>query len=81
MNALIVKLFVFMTEVLSVIIIGLVLLAGLVAMFTTNVFYGLAIAIGGTLLFTAFFGFAAIFIEIHKDLRALRELMEKKSPL
>ncbi len=78
MNSLIVKLFVFVTEVFSGIIIGLVLLAGVVAMFTSNFLAGLALAVGGTLVVAVFFGFFAIFIEIHKDLRAIREIAERR---
>lgn len=79
MNSFVVKLFVFLTEVLSGIIIGLVILLGVVGMVTSNFFFGLAIAVGGTVIFTAIFGFAAIVIEIHKDLRAIREIAEKKN--
>ncbi len=77
MNSFIVKLFVFITEVLSGIIIGLVILAGLIAMVKMNFFAGLVIALGGTILVVAFFGIAAIFIEIHKDIRAIKEIAEK----
>jgi hypothetical protein len=79
MNSFVVKLFVFLTEVLSVIIIGLVIVLGVVVMVEKNVFIGLAVAVGGTVVFTSIFGFAAIFIEIHKDLRAIREIAEMKN--
>ncbi len=77
MNSFIVKLFVFLTEVLSGIIIGLVILAGLIAMAKMNFFAGLAITVVGTILVVGFFGMAAIFIEIHKDIRAMKEIAEK----
>jgi len=79
MNSFVVRLFVFLTEVLSVIIIGLVIILGVVVMIEKNFFIGLAVAVGGTVVFTAIFGFAAIFIEIHKDLRAIREIAEMKN--
>ncbi len=78
MNSFVVKLFIFFTEVLSGIIIGLVILTGVIGMVTSNFFFGLAIAVGGTVGFIAIFGFAALVIEIHKDLRAIREIAEKK---
>ena len=66
MNSLIVKLFVFITEVLSTIIIGIILLTGLVMIFNGNTWAGISIAIGGTIFVVAIFGFAAIFNEIYK---------------
>lgn len=78
MNSFVVKLFVFLTEVLSVIIIGTNILAGLFVMVNGTFYVGLAIAIGGTIVFTAIFGLAAILIEIHKDLRVIRAAAESK---
>jgi len=78
MNSLIVKLFVFITEVLSTIVIGIILLTGLVMIFKGNTWTGISIALGGTIFFVAIFGFAAIFNEIYKDIRIIRKIMENK---
>ena len=79
MNSFVVKLFVFLTEVLSIIIIGTNILAGFFVMVNGNFYVGLAIAIGGTIVFTAIFGLAAILIEIHKDLRIIRTSAESNT--
>ena len=75
MNSIIVKLFVYLTEVLSTLIIGIIVFVGIIMM-KDNFFLGLFVAVGGTFLIVAIFGFAAIFIEIHKDVRAIREIYE-----
>ena len=79
MNSLIVKLFVFLTEVLSIIIIGVIWLAGIVIVFNGNAGAGLAVAVGGTILVVVIFGFAAIFNEIYKDIRIIRKLAEENA--
>ena len=72
MNSFVVRLFVFINEVLSTLLIGLVLIAGLLLMSKSFVL-GLSVALGGTIIFSIIFGFAALIIEIHKDLRFMRE--------
>lgn len=79
MNSLIVKIFVFLTEFLSGIIIGIIFLSGLLLM-TKSFWAGLVLAVGGTILVVAIFGFAAIFIEIHKNLSEVRDALLNKEP-
>jgi len=77
MNSIISKAFVFLNEVLSTIIVGLVLLTGLVMMLMGNFFAGLMLASVGTIFFVAIFGFAAIMIENHKLLKEIRDGLSK----
>jgi hypothetical protein len=77
MNSLFAKIFVYITEILSGFITAIFLIAGVVMMFNGNP-WGLIAAIAGPILVAIFFGFAAIFIEIHKDLAAIRKIAEAK---
>jgi hypothetical protein len=79
MNSFIVKAFVFINEVLSTIIIGLVLIVGVILMLSGELIAGLTISILGPLFFILLFGFAAIFIEIYKDAKAIRGVLERKT--
>jgi len=77
MNAIISKAFVFINEVMSVVIIGLVLLVGLVAMFSWSFWAGLLIAIFGTVFVVLIFGFCSMIIENHKLLKEIRDSLAK----
>lgn len=77
MNSIISKAFVFLNEVLSTIIVGLVLLTGLVMILMGNFIAGLMLASAGTIFFVAIFGFAAIMNENHKLLKKIRDGLSK----
>ena len=79
MNSFIVKLFIFMNEVLSGIIIFFTLMTGIILMVSGSFAIGLAVSIIGTLIVTSLFGFGAIFIEIHKDLRFIKDKSENNN--
>ena len=80
MNSIIAKAFVFITETLSFLFIGLVLLSGILMYMSgssAGEFFGVAIAIFGTLFIVVFFGLSAIMIENHKLLKDIRDSLKK----
>jgi len=80
MNSIISKAFVFINEVLSTILVGLVLISGLAMMASgsgAGFFFGALTATVGTVLVVMIFGFAAIMIENHKLLQEIRDSLKK----
>lgn len=77
MNSFIVKMFIRLTEVLSGVIIGLIVLVGMIMTIQGNFLAGIGVALFGTFFVVVFFGLSAIFIEMHKDIRAIKEISEK----
>jgi len=77
MNSFVAKAFVLLTEIgYWIVTIAILLVATYTGAYERNLFVGVAIAVGGVFITTVIFGFAAIFIEIHKDLRKVRERLE-----
>jgi hypothetical protein len=77
MNSFIVKIFVTITEILGGLLIGTVVLVGINMVYMGDTWRGLSVAIGGTLIICIVFGIAAIFIEIHKNILAVRNTLEE----
>lgn len=76
MNSLIAKLFIFIVEVVSVLVFLLVMLAGAILVVQGELLTGVAVAVGGTVAVALVFGFGAILIEIHKNIAAMRLALE-----
>lgn len=73
MNKLIVRLFIFFVEILSGVLFFAVLAASYLAWSHGYQWESLGIIIVGTLSIVLAFGFLSIVIEIHRDLRYLRD--------
>lgn len=78
MNSLIAKLFIFIVEVVSVLVLLLVMLAGTILVVRGELLTGAAVAVGGTVAVALVFGFGAILIEIHKNIAAMRLALDSK---
>ena len=77
MNKIIANLFVFINEVLSVIIILGVIVAGvMIGKYSDNALLGLGVSAGGSLFTILLFGFAAIMIENHKILKEISSKLD-----
>lgn len=80
MNKLIVQLFIFFVEVFSGILLLAVLASGFFVWSSGHQWESIAIVIVGTISIVVAFGFLSIVIEIHRDLRFLRENQTKATP-
>ncbi len=77
MNSIISKAFVFLNEVLSTFVVGLILFIGLVLMVSGWFVTGLLVATLGTVFLIGFFGFAAMMIEMNKNLEAMNQNLKQ----
>jgi Tfp pilus assembly protein PilO len=77
MNSIISKAFVFLNDVLSTFVVGLILFIGLVLMVSGWFVTGLLVATIGTVLLIGFFGFAAMMIEMNKNLEAINQNLKQ----
>jgi len=77
MNSIISKSFVFLNDVLSTFVVGLILFIGLVLMVSGWFVTGLLVATIGTVLLIGFFGFAAMMIEMNKNLEAINQNLKQ----